>query len=68
MEKLKPCPFCGGKAVPVYYENGSGFTSNLFYASKKCTIKCEKCGIVAPHIYAKASNAIKYWNRRVSDG
>ena len=38
-EKIKSCPFCGGKAVPVYFENGMEYTSNILYSSKRATIK-----------------------------
>lgn len=67
MEKLKLCPFCGGEATPVYCENGSKYTSNIYYPNKRGTIKCKKCELVLPRVYSKVSKAVETWNRRVSD-
>ena len=67
MVELKRCPFCGGEATPLYCENGNKYTSNVLYLSKRGTIKCKKCEITLPRIYAKVSNAIKAWNRRVEN-
>lgn len=64
---LKPCPFCGGEATPVYCENGSKYTSNIYYPNKRGTIKCKKCELVLPRVYSKVSKAVETWNRRVSD-
>ena len=63
--KLIPCPFCGGEATPVYCENGNRYTSNLLYLSKRGTVKCKRCGLMLPKIYARISTAMKAWNRRV---
>ena len=71
MIELKPCPFCGGKAIilyyengnHLYYENGNQYRSNLYYASKRGTVTCEKCRC-SLHIYAKAKDAVNAWNRR----
>lgn len=67
MDELKPCPFCGGKAVPIYCENGSSYTSNILYLSKRGTIKCSKCEIRLPRVYRRISRAIEAWNRRVDN-
>ena len=64
---LKPCPFCGGEATPVYCENGNRYTSNILYLSKRGTIKCKKCEVVLPRIYSKISKAIEAWNRRAEN-
>lgn len=64
MEKveLKPCPFCGGKAVLL--------SGALFSASAE--VKCKKCG--ARTIVYKGGNysdvvllASQAWNRRVGE-
>ena len=68
MTELKPCPFCGGEATPVYCNKGGVYTSNILYSTKRGTIKCKKCGIKLPHNYAKISRAIEVWNRRVNNG
>lgn len=54
MTKLKPCPFCGGKARLVPYGDEHYFVS--------CTnIKC--CATAGRHMQNK-DEAIKAWNRR----
>ena len=68
MIELKPCPFCGGEATPVYCENGNRYTSNILYLSKRGTIKCQKCEVVLPRTYSSVSKAIEAWNRRANDG
>ena len=69
MEGLKKCPFCGGDATPVYYDlpQASGYTSNIFYAGKRGTIKCKKCEVRLPRIYRTVRKASEVWNRRFSD-
>ena len=64
MIKLKPCPFCGGEATPVYCENGNQYTSNIMYLSKRGTIKCKHCGVELQRVYSRVSKAIEAWNRR----
>lgn len=48
--KLKPCPFCGGKAS-FYNDFGEMF------------IQCENCLSRGPLVYTP-QKAIKAWNRR----
>lgn len=66
--KLKPCPFCGGEATPVYCENGSRYTSNILFLLKRGTVKCKRCEIVLPRVYSKVNKAIAAWNRRADNG
>ena len=42
MEKLKPCPFCGGEAE--YIERG-----NEYMGIKETEIKCKHCGTRQVH-------------------
>ena len=55
MPELKPCPFCGGKAV-LYGDVHSAF------------IECDYCGVFnGKHISAigeAETDAIKAWNQR----
>ena len=51
--KLKPCPFCGGKA-----------TLNGPYSF--CWIRCKECGIGTDFV-GDAKDTIADWNRRVTD-
>jgi len=75
MEKLKPCPFCGGEA-----QIECTSTANADCLSKIFVIRCTKCELRAPkpfRIYARIENdgtfefdgtqkiaAVEFWNRR----
>ena len=74
MEKLKPCPFCGGKGkVKAAKKDNVGFT---------IWCECEKChaiisgycpymkdeDFVLENIDACRNDAIKAWNRRANNG
>ena len=65
--ELKPCPFCGGEATPVYCEYGDRYTSNVLYLSKRGTVKCKKCEVYLPRVYRTVSKAIEAWNRRADN-
>lgn len=52
--KLKPCPFCGGKAR-IYFYKSSGWN-----------ITCNKCRINI-HGYAFKDKLREHWNMRVND-
>lgn len=64
-EELKPCPFCGGKAI--YYDLGS---PDEFV---DWGVKCIECCITVicpgeePGCIATKDEAIKAWNRRASE-
>lgn len=53
--KLKPCPFCGGEARCLETNWRDGY--NVF---------CEECGVITLR-YSTPDDAIKEWNKRVSD-
>ena len=57
-EKLKPCPFCGGKAV---------YSSITFlHGDDQCHVECEKCGFTTENFKTRY-DAIDAWNRRAND-
>lgn len=60
MEELKPCPFCGKKPSPGYYEpiEGCGLYS----------IECGWC-VIAPATpdYNSIKEATEIWNQRVEE-
>jgi Lar family restriction alleviation protein len=59
--KLKPCPFCGGKAL-------LGFSRDEFLNERHFVI-CEnviECGCLTQYCNNK-DNAIKRWNRRAEN-
>ena len=60
MDKLKPCPFCGGKASLVTAHN-----KDLTWL--RYHVKCDGC-LTTTDNYKKAEHAIEAWNRRASDG
>lgn len=77
-DKLKPCPFCGGKAKIVKYSQELPFSQEMNYFEVACT----KCGIRPFHteqvnLYDKSdyieiekkliSKVVKKWNRRVEN-
>lgn len=59
-EKLKPCPFCGGKAEFVIY--WGGFTARRFIS----VVRCTKCRANSGE-WKQKPKAIKAWNRRATD-
>ena len=62
MDKLKPCPFCGGEAVIVnidFYIDNSGGTYG---------IRCTKCRACSSMRCDSEEKAIEAWNRRVENG
>jgi len=71
MTELKPCPFCGGKAV---YET---YTQEYAYGTKKPIIFCDLCKIEfaveddSPYMDIerdyeyRRQKTIEAWNRRV---
>ena len=62
MDELKPCPFCGGKALLSHDHAGIGASY----------IRCEKCGLESIRFLksfeiASDDKAVEFWNRRVND-
>lgn len=54
MDKLKPCPFCGGEAA---------------FLGETCTIKCKQCGgaFIVTNPGMTRLELKETWNRRVND-
>lgn len=52
--KLKPCPFCGGKAVKTAFSWGN--------ICDEYTVKCTECGVGTKVL--KSDEAVKAWNTR----
>ena len=55
MTELKPCPFCGGDILTVWWE------------SDMCRIRCKNCNTKGPWKVTE-EKAIEAWNRRTEDG
>ena len=59
MEKLKPCPFCGGKAEMLISEyEGS---------RKEYLVACAECDGMVERWIETEEEAVEKWNRRVND-
>lgn len=56
-DKLKPCPFCGGKAEMMSLKN---YTTRFFAT-------CLVCGVEMPRIARTRKQAVDVWNRRVDN-
>ena len=75
MPELKPCPFCGGKAVKIVYwdeeeqnekawERGVKQDENHYYV-----IRCYDCDIeLFGGVPISGEELIKAWNRRTENG
>ena len=59
MNKLKPCPFCGGKAQRIDIEDGEN-------AGGSC-IECTSCHASGNIEFGYKENFISNWNRRAAD-
>ena len=70
--KLKPCPFCGGKAeMKVCDAAGSHYAEigQEMYRGRKMThflIRCESCG-VKTKAYLTIRRLFNAWNRRADN-
>lgn len=58
-DKLKPCPFCGGKAE--IYED------TIIKSLPAYSVYCTKCYARTYGLYDKKDDAIESWNRRVNE-
>ena len=72
LERLKPCPFCGGIAKRWYSTPDGRYASQfptklwgIFTSHYK--VECYKCGM-RTKVYATERGAINAWNRRVDHG
>ena len=61
MDKLKPCPFCGGKASINFDSEATVDTQGRCWAYN---IVCDKCCATSGLAYS-IEMAIEIWNRRV---
>lgn len=59
MDDLKPCPFCGGKAVLIESIPAQVFKVECMNTSCYC--------FSTSIIFSSKSNAIEAWNRRTND-
>ena len=64
MEKLKPCPFCGGRSNMAIFEKDGGYQATVY-----CMSGAEiGCFATSSHWAARKSwakeSAMKAWNRR----
>lgn len=62
VKRLKPCPFCGGKANVKEELNLTKMTGNFFVSCDNCGAQTEKIGL-SPE-YSAYQILLDKWNRR----
>jgi len=67
MNELKPCPFCGGKAI-VKQDGSSLYDLWIVGCDGKYGSECPGYIWKATPVYLTKGMAIYVWNRRESDG
>jgi len=65
MEKLKDCPFCGGKAILKDYDNARWMIGCSNYCGVIMTASAKKA-VTSSKVHAEIKvNVILNWNKRV---
>lgn len=73
MDKLKPCPFCGGKAKVMVCDCSGTYYTDIgteIYRGRgmtNCLVMCTKCR-VRTQAYLTRRGVFNAWNRRAEDG
>lgn len=70
-EKLKPCPFCGGKGK-IKREMVNDYWFDDLVTIQFLFVKCTKCDAISKKIkisekYIAVEKAIEAWNRRIDN-
>lgn len=68
MNELKPCPFCGGKAIMSVVEKSGGYLATIYCTSDSaigCFTKSTHWGLEKKWAIESAEKA---WNRREPEG
>ena len=65
MAKLRPCPFCGGKAISHYIPPHRHFIADMPDYDGSGFVECCVCTAVLSA--ATEEDAIKAWNRRTHE-
>jgi Lar family restriction alleviation protein len=67
MDKLLPCPFCGGEAF-IYCSGSNGIGIFADVHCKECHASTFRIKIGVSEADANKNIAIEAWNRRSNDG
>ena len=59
-KELKPCPFCGGKAIVLHTKS--------IYELPHFFVTCGSCGVETPRVCKTEEQAREVWNRRSNNG
>lgn len=60
MDELKPCPFCGGEAEVLYFQDET-------YRAQCACVECDVKPYATRYLRSREA-AIEAWNRRADDG
>lgn len=65
-EELKPCPFCGGKAVVTFKRNSQSYDGQKGGHRIECENRMTTCSMnMRTHHASQERKAVKAWNKRV---
>lgn len=68
--KLKPCPFCGGKAYLIDYDESDKYfpedNPDELDCAVETTAECDYCGAMIS-LFETPRKAVEAWNRRAAD-
>ena len=67
MTELKPCPFCGGKAEIIEHDNMPVLAWFGYFPDHYYSVRCSNEHGVALSGFRSIEEAVKYWNRRITD-
>lgn len=65
MDKLKPCPFCGGEAEVISHRFFSEALND--WKTESYGVACKSCNTSGYQFFGCEIHAIKAWNRRAND-
>ena len=69
MEELKPCPFCGHKAMIVEIDTSNLVKDDVCEFDKHYRVVCTSCPADLGRLWCwKKEAVVRLWNRRAKEG